>query len=105
MQKWEHRIVMLSYNDSQLNTWIDRLGEEGWELVAVVDNTANFYRTYFFKRPGDTWEIPKDIPPENLKMTEAEKTAEKEEILRRTNALRNPQFTSTPLQKNKNDKK
>ena len=88
MQKWEHRIIMLSYADSQLNTWIDLLGAEGWELVTVVDNPTNYYRTYFFKRPGAEEIVP-------VKMTEADKKKEADEIIRRTNEL-------TPAHKNKN---
>lgn len=91
MQKWEHRITMLSYADSQLNTWIDLLGAEGWQLVTVVDNPTNYYRTYYFKRP-----IVEEVPG---KMTEADKKKEIDEIIRRTNEL-------TPAHKNKqNDKK
>lgn len=86
MQKWEHIITMLSYHDSQLNTWIDLLGAEGWELITVVDNPTNYYRTYFFKRPAE---------PMPEKMTEADKKKEIDEILRRTNEL-------TPAHKNKN---
>lgn len=42
---WEYLTVQNTVDDSELN----KLGAEGWELVAVV-SPAHFVLHYFFKR-------------------------------------------------------
>jgi len=44
MQKWEYKIVAKA-TEAEIN----RLGEEGWELISVTENIT--YYTFFFKRP------------------------------------------------------
>ncbi len=44
MQKWEYKIVARA-SEADINN----LGEEGWELVSVMENLA--YYTFVFKRP------------------------------------------------------
>jgi len=51
---WEYKIVNLSYSGSiSVEAQINRLGNEGWELVDVAvkygDGSAD--GNYFFKRP------------------------------------------------------
>lgn len=136
MQKWENSVLEINRRESgNIKFYLDKYGEQGFELVAVAHDGE--FRYCYFKRPTPEITVPENptdqthvivtqkiteeekknqidsiiqkadelTPAHQKKMTEAEKTAEKEEILIRTNALRNPQLKSTPLQTKKNDKK
>ena len=46
MQKWEYKIVG-NVNELELN----RLGEQGWELVSVTFTDSAYVGNYYFKRP------------------------------------------------------
>lgn len=48
MQKWEYRVEEC-LGDYQL----DKLGEQGWELVAVTSNDSGSPLKFYFKRPKD----------------------------------------------------
>ena len=51
MKKWEYKI--LDWHELPENGWLDGLGEQGWELVAVYnDEHPSFPRRlkYYFKR-------------------------------------------------------
>lgn len=52
MQQWEYKILeSFSYSSTYA---LDRLGEEGWELVAVRTNPFNDLSEYaVFKRPKE----------------------------------------------------
>lgn len=47
-QKWEYKIVVLS-GDNEAR--LEKLGEEGWELVSVTGATENDYPIAYLKRP------------------------------------------------------
>ena len=47
MQKWEYKVVGHTLSEVELN----RLGEEGWELV-IVAGAGSVHCTMIFKRPG-----------------------------------------------------
>jgi len=50
MQKWEYKIVFGTGNkDISLEKEINRLGNQGWELVSVTENSDDVY-SLFFKR-------------------------------------------------------
>ena len=67
MQKWEYTTLTLISNEKQELEWTDaqednrsaserlnELGEEGWELVNVVQHASDKPRTvYWLKRPKD----------------------------------------------------
>ena len=67
MQKWEYTTLTLISNEKQELEWTDaqddnrsaserlnELGEEGWELVNVVQHAGDKLRTvYWLKRPKD----------------------------------------------------
>ncbi len=59
-QKWEYKIVNTCSNEFQ-ETDIQKLGEEGWELVDT--DLANCYRGYYFKRPVRNGVKPSATPP------------------------------------------
>ena len=46
MVKWEYKIEWGIINTDKLN----KLGDDGWELVAVETNNAVALKKYFFKR-------------------------------------------------------
>lgn len=55
--KWEYRIFKQYLDDDQLETendWLNKGGEEGWELVNVIkeksDISSKYKITYYFKR-------------------------------------------------------
>lgn len=47
MQKWEYKLAEI-YDHIQRE--LNRLGEEGWELVAVAFNDKGSIQSYLFKR-------------------------------------------------------
>jgi hypothetical protein len=53
MIKWEYKTMFGNLSDRQLN----KLGNEGWELVAVEPNENLMLRRYYFKRIRTIWEI------------------------------------------------
>lgn len=61
MQKWEYkRIPMRDEDETFDEKRLNKLGQKGWELVAIADNfIINFqggpiyFGTAFFKRPAD----------------------------------------------------
>ncbi len=59
MQKWEYATVPLISHALQeiLNQW----GEEGWELVQVVESSATG-TTGYLKRPKDVGDKATDAP-------------------------------------------
>lgn len=65
-QKWDYRILRLGWDkfnqgsgslprdrDEWVNPYLEAMGGQGWELVAVVPDQrwADFSPTFFFKRP------------------------------------------------------
>jgi hypothetical protein len=46
MQKWEYKVVELAGPSEERESQLNRLGEQGWELVAIV----NAYDWYYLKR-------------------------------------------------------
>jgi hypothetical protein len=46
MVKWEYKIEWGNISSDKLN----KLGDDGWELVAVERNEATALKKYFFKR-------------------------------------------------------
>jgi hypothetical protein len=46
LQKWEYAIATISEDVKKLN----ELGEQGWELVAVVSHSAYAQTIFYFKR-------------------------------------------------------
>ncbi len=52
MQKWEYLRVLVSgeIRDNP-DMELDKLGEEGWELVAVRPASVTMVEVWFFKRP------------------------------------------------------
>lgn len=46
MQKWEYLVT-----ENAVESKLNRLGQEGWELVAVTFNDSGSSRTFYFKRP------------------------------------------------------
>ena len=34
-----------------ISAWLGRLGQDGWELVAILYETSGYHREYVFKRP------------------------------------------------------
>lgn len=47
MKKWEYITKTISLNGQDWS--FEEMGEQGWELCAVIAN-ADFSRTYYFKR-------------------------------------------------------
>ncbi len=45
LQKWDYRVERVAYYNEQAEPELQRLGEEGWELVAIDEGYA------FLKRP------------------------------------------------------
>lgn len=61
--KWEHKVDGVAFRDyAELEAWLDQYGQEGWELVALIEVWANDTGTAYdrgvFKRP-----IPDELPP------------------------------------------
>lgn len=48
MQKWEYQIY--NSDDRDIIAKLNKMGKEGWELVAVVDS-GSCIKSYYFKRP------------------------------------------------------
>ena len=47
--KWEYKIARVDYNfrhrnEEQLTTFLNQLGEEGWELVAIDRNYKGIFK-------------------------------------------------------------
>lgn len=50
MQKWEYMIIEV-YTYATEITRMNQLGEEGWELVAIVPKESGSWSKFIFKRP------------------------------------------------------
>jgi hypothetical protein len=48
-ESWEYHVVVLSRADEEQ---LNRLGDEGWELVAVVAEGQPASSIFYFKRPA-----------------------------------------------------
>jgi len=63
MQKWKHKMVKIptkgvfggKVDDERINALLDRMSNEGWEMVSVVDTSQSYgaskYLLLFFKKP------------------------------------------------------
>jgi hypothetical protein len=49
MDKWEYYVISLAKEAQVVSGYLDELGRDGWELVAVENGV------YFFKRPKVTY--------------------------------------------------
>ena len=49
MKKWEYEVKVVDFDTDKLQSWLDALGPEGWELVAVNDYRTKWVVT--LKRP------------------------------------------------------
>jgi hypothetical protein len=60
MQKWEY-IVQQFQSPSELFTLLNNLGDEGWELVTLLTESAATPGQIVAKRPKDkAWSKPSD---------------------------------------------
>jgi hypothetical protein len=48
--KFEYKVELCWGKDSEHESWLNKVGEEGWELISVTpQKNSNFFR-YIFKR-------------------------------------------------------
>lgn len=56
MQNWEYKAVVIEVDEKlegdKLEAELDRLGSQGWELVAVRSSSEYYEDCYYFKRPA-----------------------------------------------------
>jgi hypothetical protein len=53
MNKWEYKCLHAVVSKDKANetvAWLNKLGEEGWELVAICPS-SNFSQMFFLKKP------------------------------------------------------
>ena len=63
MQKWEY-IVQQFQSPSELLTLLNKLGDEGWELVTLLAEGTATHRQIVAKRPKDkAWSKPSSHSP------------------------------------------
>ena len=59
MQKWEYKIVRFDVHiasDSaslEVGNFLNRLGQDGWELAGIVSDELGIRAKFVFKRPLD----------------------------------------------------
>ena len=62
MQKWEY-LVQQFQSPSDLFTLLNKLGDEGWELVTLLTESTATPGQIVTKRPKDkAWSKPSDSP-------------------------------------------
>lgn len=49
--KWEYRTLRGYATNVETQSQLDALGDEGWELVSVVNTSGTEFCIYFLKRP------------------------------------------------------
>jgi len=63
MQKWEY-IVQQVQSPSELFTLLNKLGDDGWELVTVLTEVTATHAQIVAKRPKDkAWSRPSSSSP------------------------------------------
>lgn len=102
MQKWENSVLEINRRESgNIKFYLDKYGEQGFELVAVVH--AVEFQYFYFKRPTPEITVPENPSDQTKvivtkKMTEEEKKNQIDSIIQKTDEL-------TPAYKNKQNEK
>jgi hypothetical protein len=53
MQKWEYRLEnIVRLSEEEANALLQRLGQDGWELIAAAYNESGYLTQLVFKRPA-----------------------------------------------------
>lgn len=49
--KWEYFIARTGYGQYDDIRRLNEMGEDGWELVSVIEHPSSSFTEFFFKRP------------------------------------------------------
>lgn len=47
--KWEYKVIKIAFDSNTLEDILDHYGDNGWELVSMVDRLGG-YKLFVFKR-------------------------------------------------------